>query len=305
MSVRPYLRSLARWALRTNDVTNLLRRRRLAVKRRIYRRSFSLDETRELFRKLGFSRNRVVWVQSSWNEFYNLAAKPSEVIELMLDMLGPGGTLVMPAFPIEQDPEKILEIDTAPSASGLVTEIFRRRPGVLRSVHLSSSVCAHGPAADFLTRDHHRDVFPWGKKSPFCRLRDTEARLVCLGLGRFISNLTPLHAVECLLYDELPFFRQIFTGTVKYHWRRRNGESGEHEYRRRTGRIRLARYGRHFPADSYVELRLSSLDAYAIDAATAINHGIALARKGITIYVEPRPRPALFVPIVADARREF
>jgi aminoglycoside 3-N-acetyltransferase len=164
-------------------------------------------------------------------------------------------------------------------------------------------VCAYGPAADYLTRDHHRDIFPWGDKSPFCRLRDTEARLACLGLGRFVSNLTPLHAVECLLYDELPFFKQIFLGTVKYRWSRRNGESGEHEYRCRGGRIRLARYGRHFPRGSYVECRLSSLDAYAIDAATAIGHGVALARKGITIYVEPRPRPSLFVPTVKDVQK--
>ncbi len=297
MSIRELIRGFARRLLRTRDVAASIRRRRLAVRKLIYRRPNSLVQTRELLAKLGYSRGRVVWVQSSWDEFYNLPAKPSDVVALMIEMLGPDGTLVMPVFPIDQNPNKILEIDYAPSSSGLLTEIFRRQPGVVRSIHLSSSVCALGPAADYLIRDHHRTVFPWGPLSPFARLMDCDARLACLGLGTFVRNLTPLHSVECLLYDELPYCRNLFHGTTKYRWRRKNGETGEHEYRLRTGRIRLRGYGRHFPRTSYVQHRLSGLDAYAIDATTAIRHGIYLARKGITIYSEPSPRPELFVPI--------
>jgi aminoglycoside 3-N-acetyltransferase len=195
----------------------------------------------------------------------------------MLDLLGPEGTLAMPAFPLDPDPQKILEIDSAPSATGLLTEIFRRHPGTLRSIHLTSSVCATGPAADFLVRDHHRDMFTWGRQSPYCRLMDVDARLVCIGLGRFVMNLTPLHSVECLLYDEVPFFRKVFAGIVRYRWVRRSGERGESEFRERIGRLRLRGYGEHFAPDSYVEHRLSNLDAFAI-------------------YADPKPVPALFIP---------
>src|SRR5277367_1182072 len=249
MSMRLFIRTLGRSILRTSNLTELLRKRRLSLKRRFYRTPFSLDQTRELLVKLGVSRGRVVWVQSSWNEFYNLNGKPSEVLALILDILGPQGTLVMPAFPIIQDPSKVLEIDFVASSSGLLTEIFRRQPGVLRSIHLSASVCALGPAADYLVRDHHRDPFSWGDQSPYQRLTELDARLVCLGLGRFVRNLTPLHSVECLLYNELPYFTQIFQGTVKYAWRRKTGEQGEHEYRLRSGRINLRDYGRHFDRD--------------------------------------------------------
>jgi aminoglycoside N3'-acetyltransferase len=297
MSIRFFIRTLGRRILRTSNLTELLRKRRLSLKRRFYRAPFSLDQTRELLIKLGVSRGRVVWMQSSWNEFYNLNAKPSEVLALILDILGPQGTLVMPAFPIHQDPSKVLEIDFVPSSSGLLTEIFRRQPGVLRSIHLSSSVCALGPAANYLVRDHHQDPFPWGDQSPYQRLTELDARLVCLGLGRFVRSLTPLHSVECLLYNELPYFKQIFQGTVKYQWRRKTGEQGEHEYRTRSGHINLRGYGRHFHRNSYVECRLSSLDAYAIDARSAIEQAVAFARRGITIYSNPRPLPEMFVPV--------
>jgi aminoglycoside 3-N-acetyltransferase len=295
MSIRSLIRNTARQLLRTQDVGNELRRRRLALKKRIYRRPFSLADTRDLFTQLGIERGRVIWLQSSWNEFYNLPAKPLEVLSILLDMIGPTGTLVMPAFPLGQDPARILEIDYAPSSTGLLTEIFRRQRGVLRSVHLTSSVCALGPAADFLVRDHHHDPFPWGTRSPFYRLMESDARAVCLGLGPFVMNLTPLHTVECLLYDELPFFRQVFDGTISYQWRRASGESGKHEFHRRVGRIKLGGYGRHFARDSYVERRLSNLECFAVDAKSAVNQAVALARRGITIYVEPKPRRQLFI----------
>jgi hypothetical protein len=84
---------------------------------------------------------------------------------------------------------------------------------------------------------------------------------------------------------------------VKYQWRRKTGEYGEHEYRTRLGHIDLRSYGRHFHRSSYVECRLSSLEAYAIDARSAIEQAVALARRGITIYSKPRPLPEMFVPV--------
>jgi aminoglycoside 3-N-acetyltransferase len=283
--------------LRTGNVTDTLRRRKLSLAKRIHKRPIALGDVRKLLLSLGVERGRVVWVQSSWNEFYNLPAKPSDVLGLLQDMVGPTGTLVMPAFPVDPDPGKLFEVDFAPSSSGLLTEVFRRQPGTARSIHLSSSVCALGPAADFLVRDHHRDAFPWGRQSPFCRLMDVDARLVCLGLGPFVRNLTPLHAVECLLYDEVPFFRQVFQGTIRYRWKRRSGETGEHEFHRRIGRLKTRGYERHFPRDCYVQHRLSNLDAFAIDAKTAIERAVELGRRGKTIYVEPKPRRELFLAV--------
>ena len=139
------------------------------------------------------------------------------MIDLLRDLLGPGGTLAMPAFPIDQNPDKIFLVDRAPVYTGLLCEVFRRTPDMRRSIHLSSSVCAVGPNADYLLKDHHLTLMPWGKDSPFCRLAELDARM--LGMGAGFEFMTPLHTVECLLYDEVPFFRQVFDGTIKYRWK--------------------------------------------------------------------------------------
>ena len=135
---------------------------------------------------------------------------------------------------------------------------------------------------------------PWGRNSPFLRLSEVDARI--LGLGAGFEHMAPLHAVECLLYDELPYFRQIFQGTIKYRWKRASGETGEHEYRRRTGDMRPFRYRKYFGPDICVDAQLSNLEIFAADAKPFIEHAIMLGRKGITVYIDPAPKPELFVP---------
>ena len=277
------------------NVRDFVRTRRLWLDKKIYRRPIKVTELRQCLLDLGVTRGRTVWVQSSWNEFFNVPMKPSELVELLRELIGPEGTLAMPAFPIDPDPAKLLLIDRAPVSTGLLCEVFRRVSGVQRSIHLSSSVCAIGPNADFLIRDHHRTPMTWGKESPFCRLMDVDARII--GLGATFNFMTPLHAVECLLFDEIPFFHRVFDGTISYRWKRASGEAGEHEFLKRSGDIRPQRLRRHFGPGICKDARVSNLKMMAADAKPFIEHAVELGRRGITMYVEPVPKKELFVPL--------
>ena len=291
--IRNSIKRLAQKVLGKSDVRGFVRHQKLQLSKKIYRRPVSITELRQLLIGLGVTRGRTLWVQSSWNEFYNVALRPSEAIELLRDLLGPEGTLAMPAFPIDQNPDKVFLVDRAPVYTGLLCEVFRRTPGVCRSIHLTSSVCAVGPNADFLVRDHHHTAMPWGKHSPFCRLAELDARM--LGIGAGFKFMTPLHAVECLLFDEIPFFRRVFDGTIRYRWQTASGETGEHEFMRRIGDIRPQRLRRHFGPDICVETKISNLSILASDAKPFIERAVNLGRQGITMYIQPVPRPELFL----------
>ncbi len=293
-ALRSAVKRAAQTLLGQDDVRGFLRTQRLWLARKFHRRPIALPELRQMLIDLGAKPGRTLWVQSSWNEFYNVALRPSEVIELLLDLLGPAGTLAMPAFPIDQNPDKVCLVDKAPVYTGLLCEVFRRFAGVRRSIHLSSSVCAVGPQAEFLVKDHHHTLFPWGEESPFCRLAEVDARM--LGLGAGFGFMTPLHAVECLLYEEVPFFHGVFDGTVKYRWKRTSGETGEHAFMRRIGDIRPNRLRRHFGADICTDAKISNLRLFAADARPFIDHAVTLGRRGITMYIDPVPRPELFLP---------
>jgi aminoglycoside 3-N-acetyltransferase len=290
---RDAVKHLARRLLGRSDLRGYVREQRLQFAKKIYRRPVAIADLRQHLVDLGVTPGRTLWVQSSWNEFYNVPLRPSEMIELLRDLLGPEGTLAMPAFPIDQNPDKVFLVDRAPVYTGLLCEVFRRLPDVRRSIHLGSSVCAIGPSADFLVRDHHLTRLPWGENSPFCRLAELDARM--LGLGAGFEYMTPLHAAECLLYDQVPYFRRVFDGTIKYRWKRASGATGEHEFLHRIGDVRPSRLRRHF-ADICVEAKISNLRMLAADARPFIDRAVALGRQGITMYIEPVPKPELFVP---------
>ncbi|WP_375313607.1 AAC(3) family N-acetyltransferase [Bradyrhizobium sp. A5] len=286
-SVRQFIISTLRRALGREDLRSYVRLRRLAVEKRFFKQSISVPELRAALERLGIKAGATVWVQSSWNEFYNFPGKPSSVIDLLLDLIGPEGTLVMSAIPLKVDHCKILEIHREPVSTGLIAETFRRYRGVKRSIHNSSSVVALGPRAEFLVKDHQLTETPWDPESPYQRLMEADALCVGLGVGRFLATLTPLHAVESILRHENPDFAAIFHGSTTYRWRTREGDEGTHTYLNRNGAFDAAWLGRHYPRDQYIEFRLSNLWMWSIPARDAIMTGVSLGRRGINMYRMP------------------
>ncbi len=96
------------------------------------------------------------------------------VIEALLDVLGTGGTLVMPGeSPQLADPATwndprvdaawheairehlpVFDPRTTPTTMGAIPEAFRTYPGTRRSHHPLVSVCANGRLAEVITREH-------------------------------------------------------------------------------------------------------------------------------------------------------
>jgi aminoglycoside N3'-acetyltransferase len=264
------------------NIRTRVRLGRLALERMYYKHPISKAGLRSELLKLGDWDGRVVWVQSSWNEFYNVQMKPTELIEMLLEMVGPAGTLVMPAFPMDPDPDKVLKIDTAPSSTGLLSELFRRHPLAHRSIHLRSSVVAVGPDAEYITRDHHLTEYPWGKDSPYGRIYELRGLMVAIGF--MPMGLTPLHHVECALHHEVAAFKHVFDGTITYRWEKKNGSEGTHTFHNRTGSIRPDRLKRFFVPDILRQRRISNLKLAGMPAFEGIERAKALARQGRTIY---------------------
>lgn len=130
----------------------------------------------------------------------------------LIDLCGPARTLVMPAFlfggsdydPVRFYREKpVFDKKKTPSQMGLLTEVFRRHPGVMRSLHPTYSVCALGPLAEELTGRHDLDTFGCGPDSPFAVM--DRYRTTILGIGTpYFRCLTQVHHIEHVLDEEFP-----------------------------------------------------------------------------------------------------
>ncbi len=144
--------------------------------------------------RLGLAPGDVLFYHSSLSRFGRVDGGADAVVDAMLDVLGPGGTLAAPAFTFElkNDPAPLLDVLHTPSNIGAIAEALRVRPGVRRSHHLTHSVAALGPRAAELTVEH--SVTPCGAESPFAKLLAWDAKIAFLGVDQ--NGNTCLHAVE-------------------------------------------------------------------------------------------------------------
>ncbi|XWN33608.1 MAG: AAC(3) family N-acetyltransferase [Devosia sp.] len=126
-------------------------------------------------------------------------------IHALLDVLGPEGTLVMPAASPQlspSDPTALNRIPetgfvkhATPTTMGALAECFRTWPGTVRSDHPLESVCANGPNADVIVSEHAH-LFCEGRGTPFEKLYLLGAHTLLLGVG--FNRCTSLHFAESL-----------------------------------------------------------------------------------------------------------
>jgi len=144
---------------------------------------------------LGIKKGDVLFVHSSLKSLGWVDGGPETVIGALTDVLGQDGTLAMPAFSFDCfRPGTPFDHEFSPSTVGLITETFRRQPGVLRSRHPTHSVAARGPQAQFIIAGHDETTSPCGRSGPFGKLYDLDADVLFLGCG--LDCNTTLHAVE-------------------------------------------------------------------------------------------------------------
>ena len=134
-----------------------------------------------------------------------------EVVGQLIELCGTNRTLAMPAFmlggrsynPAGYYASHVFDAKKTVSEVGLITEIFRRTPGVKRSLHPTHSVCALGPLADALTATHHLASTRTGRGTPFEVMAQRKTIIVGLGM-EYHRCLTQIHSAEDMLGNEFP-----------------------------------------------------------------------------------------------------
>jgi len=209
MNIRSVARAILPASLRTS-----LKRGRRGLKwylARVRGAAMTRERLAADLAQVGVRNGDVLLIHSSLSSLGHVEGGPDAVIDVLLAAVGPEGTILMPAYPVLGDwmtymrSDPVFDPRTASSTMGKITDVFWRRPGVLRSLHPTHSVAAYGTHAEYLVRDHEKSQSPCGRTSPFRKLVELDGRI--LHLGSPFCNTTSLHVVE----DIVPHFpRKVY-----------------------------------------------------------------------------------------------
>lgn len=185
-------------------------------------------------KKLGIKRGSIVMLHSSYVGLEPMEGGPDAVVDAFLDVLGPKGTLMVPAF----------------GALGVIPEMLKKRPNAVFSPCPKGTIAAIGAKAEELAKDHWKAESAHGEGTPFTRLRDLDGYICLLGVDQ--DRNTTLHSIEALL--ELPYLSdtsatfktpegKTVTKTWKYYPGPHRNFIGIDRYLRHEGLMNIMRIG--------------------------------------------------------------
>ncbi|HWL54141.1 MAG TPA: AAC(3) family N-acetyltransferase [Chthoniobacteraceae bacterium] len=157
-------------------------------------------QLREGFSRLGIRPGDLLLVHSALSSLGTVRGGADAVIDALLEAVGPGGTLMMPALSSD-----VFDPARSPSKVGLLTETFRGREGVLRSFHPSHSVTALGARAAEMVAGHLECPTACGEGTPYAKLMEAGGKILLLGVDQ--DRNTSLHGLEAMA--RLPFLKTV------------------------------------------------------------------------------------------------
>ena len=161
------------------------------------------DQTVVALRALGLPAGAIVFVHSSMSSMGKVEGGADTIVDAILSVLGPAGTLVVPTFTFARGSDNNPVFDPARDTSemGRITEVTRTRPGARRSCHLLHSIAALGGHADEITVSHGPSA--WAADGPFWKLIELDAHILLLGVPYL--RCTFFHVLEQLV--QVPYRR--------------------------------------------------------------------------------------------------
>ena len=172
------------------------------------------SDIKRALESLGVHAGQVLMVHTSLSALGFVCGGAQVVIEALMEVVGPEGTLMMPTQSWKnldptagvhwEEPEAWWDLIrqnwpaydkriTPTNTMGAVAEMFRSWPGTLRSDHPARSVAAWGKYAEFLTENHDlSNIF--GEGSPIGKLYELGGSVLLIGVG--YDKNTSLHLAD-------------------------------------------------------------------------------------------------------------
>ncbi|GAA0359461.1 AAC(3)-VI family aminoglycoside N-acetyltransferase [Alkalibacterium iburiense] len=145
--------------------------------------------------ELKIKKEGTLLVHSSYKSLGVVEGGPDTVLDALSEYMK-DGLLVLPTHTWEyiNKDNPVFDVKNSPTNVGILTELFRKREGVIRSEHPTHSVAALGKDAEAFVAGEYKHETPCARESVYGKLVDRHAQVLLLGVD-FKRN-TYIHGVE-------------------------------------------------------------------------------------------------------------
>ncbi len=171
--------------------------------------SYGDTELLAALRSLGIHAGDSVMLHSAFGREYGYRGTADALADVFIEAVGATGHLLMVSLPYRSasidylQSGRTFDVRKTPSMMGIVSELFRRRGDVLRSLHPTHPILVRGPRAAWFTAEHPNCMYPCGPNTPFDRLAEVDGKAVFFNVP--FDTYTFFHYLEHLISPYLPF----------------------------------------------------------------------------------------------------
>ena len=146
-------------------------------------------------RDMGIKSTDKLLVHSSMKSVGLVGGGADTLIDALMEAVQ-DGLLMMPAHTWKQMSEEysLFDPETEPVCVGIVPELFRKRPGVVRSLHPTHSMAVYGKGAEEYIQGEENMTTPCAPEGCWGRLREVKAKILLIGVTH--ARNTFIHSIE-------------------------------------------------------------------------------------------------------------
>lgn len=157
----------------------------------VYTKEFLLQQ----LRAMGIKPSDNLLVHSSMKSLGQVQGGADTVLDALMEAVS-DGLLILPTHTWKQMSAEynFFDPETEPVCVGILPELFRKRPGVVRSLHPTHSIAVYGKGAkDYIKGEEHCTT-PCPPEGCWGRLKDINAKILLLGVTH--TRNTYIHSIE-------------------------------------------------------------------------------------------------------------
>ena len=156
---------------------------------------YTKEMLKDHLREMGLKPTDAVMVHSSMKAIGEVEGRADTVLDALMEYFAEG-LLMLPThtWATMNADHPVFDPETEPSCVGLLTNLFMKRPGVLRSLHPTHSIGIYGKKAAEFIRGEEKATTPCPIGGAWDRLREIGAKILLIGVTHV--NNTFIHVVD-------------------------------------------------------------------------------------------------------------